>query len=601
MTNNNHEEMIQFVERCRLFSSLAADNIIEILPHFEHLKMHAGDILFSQGDESDYLYILTHGELISYLTTSSGKTKIIGTINPTETVGELGALSGEVRSLTIAAVEDTELLRLPNDVFKTLCGNHPEVLSKISNLIIQRSIQTIKLMGYEKPTYNVSIVYPKVKSISLDLLREKFKHYAEEYDAIFLSSEDQTSDVIKSIKETENNNRQVIIFMSEWKEDIYKFCTDKLSHFYLLLNTEEKFTTTNFLKEVLTQVRQISNLRLELILLHPSNERNIGNTRKWLEIANFNLHHHVRLNVDADMRRLARFMTGSAIAVVLGGGGAKGVMHLGVIKALLEKGITIDAIGGTSIGATVGGCYVHTLNYSQTETSVLSLKRAALEAVSWRNYTWPMISLYSSNPMTQTFIDMVGNECIEDLWLPFFAVSSNLSENKELVHLRGMLWEAVRGSVAIPGVFPPFVYHGSLLFDGGLVNNLPVDVMRDLIGPKHMIIASSLARKDKVDSKYNFPPILPLKKTLLSRLGLAYKDLTFPPFFETFLEAMLIGSSTNEKKHGLEADILIRPNLTGYKTLFINEERVKELIDVGYRETLRALERYDLGNTTYKK
>ena len=338
------------------------------------------------------------------------------------------------------------------------------------------------------------------------------------------------------------------------------------------------------------------NLKLELILLHQEDVEQITNTRRWLINGDFNLHHHMRINNEDDFNRIIRFMLGKAHVLVLGGGGSKAVIHLGVIKALLENEIPIDAIAGTSAGAGIAACYALALNYSRTLILADKLIDASVQSLSIRNLTWPIVSLFSSNPISKVLKNIMGTERIEDLLIPYFAVSSDITDNRLVIHRNGLIWEAIRSSAAVPGIFSPLVRDGKLNFDGGLLNNLPVDVMRDIIGNGHTIVASSVSRKSKHAQKYQFPPVLTLWQTILSKLRIAHRDYIFPSYFETFFECLLVGSYAYEDRNCLEADILIRPNLTGFKTFSCDKKHKDMLIEIGYKETIASLrKKFNIG------
>lgn len=307
-----------------------------------------------------------------------------------------------------------------------------------------------------------------------------------------------------------------------------------------------------------------------------------------MDIVQFNLHHHIRVDHESDYQRLIRFMIGHAFTLVLGGGGAKGMVHLGVIKAILEHNITIDAIGGTSIGSGVGAAYALTLNYDNTLQYMNKLKLAAVKSVSWQHFTWPLISIFSSNPATKITHYLFENVCIENLLIPYFAISSNLSEKSELIHKEGLIWEAIRSSSALPGIFPPVVIDGQIHYDGGLLNNLPVDVMRNRIGKDNIIMAVSLTRTRK-NVHYHFPPVLTLGNAIMQKFS---KKFEIPPFLNTFLNALLLGSSNKEILNANNADILVRPQLEGFKSLEITDKLEQQLLQIGYNEANKALRRY---------
>lgn len=588
-----NENLADYVHQCRYFSFLSREKILHLLPQFEKIELKKGQFLFRQGDEPEFLYILLEGKLIAYLEGALGKSKVIGAINPIETVGELGALSGELRTLSIEVVTNSILLKVKNSLFKELCQEFPPILEEVTKLLVERSIKTIKLMAFEKISRTVSVIFPITQKYNPESLKSKISHNINDEELFIQSDGISTEEIITLIRRAESENKHMIIFMQTWNIDIFEYFRDKLVTLFTVAHEDEKVFFNEFNKHIFNSLSQYENIRLELVLFHPENSTHILNTRKWLQVANFALHHHIRKGNASDFKRFIRFLTGKACVLVLGGGGVKGLAHLGVIKALTDQKVPIDAIGGTSIGAAIGACYAATLSYKKTLGYVNKLKNAGIRSVSYTNVTWPVVSIYSSTPGTKAIIEVFENACIEDLLIPYFAISSNLNTNSEEIHRSGLVWEAVRSSVAIPGIFPPVVFNGQLLVDGGLLNNLPVEIMREFVGQNHLIIASSLSKRNQRNDDYNFSPALSLRDVLLWKTGFSYQDNVYPHFFEMFLDSLLLGSYASELKNCRQVDILIKPDLADFKILTYSEESEEILITAGYNETIKEVNKYN--------
>ncbi|PHH58084.1 patatin-like phospholipase family protein [Coxiella burnetii] len=511
----NETNLIDVIKRIKFFSSLPDEKAAELVPHFNKVNLQSGETLFYQRDDSLFLYILIKGKLISELSTASQEKIIVGTINPIETVGELGSLSGEPRSLTVKAATDSVVLELPNKIFKEFCQEYPAILTDISKFIVDRSLQIIKIMAQEEAR-KVNLIFPLLQKTSLNLsteiLETKFNEIFFRHQEVYYTNE-QKSEINKTLQIDEI--KPVSIFLKSWDSFLFTEVIDRLACVYLVVESEQPAHFDQDTKKIIQDIQRLPNVRLELILLQPENIDQPKNTKKWLEKFDFDLHHHLQLNQSDSWARLIRFMTGKATALVLGGGGARGFSHFGTLKALRENNIPIDAIGGTSVGSVVAACYAMTQDCNETMKLLQDLKRAAKHSFSLRNLTWPFISLFSSHPLTTLLMSTFGSTRIEDLWIPFFAIFANLVDKDEFVQKRGLLWEAVRSSSSLPGIYPPIVKKGKLLLDGGLINNLPVDTMREMIGNDHKIVASQLSKQEMKSISYHFPFVLPLGKALL--------------------------------------------------------------------------------------
>ncbi|SCV04856.1 LANO_0G13014g1_1 [Lachancea nothofagi CBS 11611] len=180
-----------------------------------------------------------------------------------------------------------------------------------------------------------------------------------------------------------------------------------------------------------------------------------------------------------DFLRLARILSGKAIGLVLGGGGARGISHLGVLRAIEEHGIPIDMIGGTSIGAFVGGLYAK-------ECDIVPIygrmkKFAGRVGSVWRlltDLTWPVTSYTTGHEFNRGIWKTFGDVRIEDFWIQFYCNSTNITESIQEIHSTGYAWRYIRASMSLAGLLPPIEDNGSMLLDGGYVDNLPVWEMK---------------------------------------------------------------------------------------------------------------------------
>lgn len=590
MADESASDIEQFLSQCSLFSSLKKNEITEITPFFDKISIPADTVLFTQGSTSDYVFVLIAGDLVSILQMPSGETKTVSMINPIETLGELSALSGEQRTLSIQAVTDCELLKISKESFVRIIHQFPGILAEVLKTVTRRSIQTIKLIEDAGKPHNAKIIVALTKSIPSPTLLFKYKEELLKSNSIFISGEDTNlTEIKKIIEKAYLTNQLIFIFLTGWSKNIFNIVREKLSHVYVLLCTDDRHITAKDLQPISDDLLKAKHVKFDLILYQNAIFTTIVNTHKWLSLANFNQHYHIRPNEPGDFYRVIRYMTDKAFVLVLGGGGIKGYVHVGVIKAILDKRIPIDGIGGTSIGSAVGACYIVADSVENMLTIFSRLKEATLASVSWRHLTLPMISMYSGNPATKKLINLFKAKCIEDLILPYFAVSANLTQNREVIHRSGLLWKALRSSCSVPGFFPPVVYNGDLLLDGGLMNNLPVDIMRNIVGAEQTLLASSLTLRYGSED-YNFPPIFSLKDAILKKLHLSSKKYVLPPLLNTFLDALLIGATSLEMKNSLAADIIVRPNLSDFKSF--SRENEDALEQIGYRTATLAIEKH---------
>lgn len=181
----------------------------------------------------------------------------------------------------------------------------------------------------------------------------------------------------------------------------------------------------------------------------------------------------------SDFARLARILSGQAVGLVLGGGGARGISHIGVIRALEESGIPIDYVGGTSIGSFVGGLYAR--DYDMVPIYGRAKQFASRISSLWRmvfDLTYPATSYTTGHEFNRGIWKAFGESQIEDFWLRYFTNTTNITHSRMEIHQSGYAWRYIRASMSLAGLLPPLTDKGSMLLDGGYVDNLPVEQMR---------------------------------------------------------------------------------------------------------------------------
>lgn len=182
-----------------------------------------------------------------------------------------------------------------------------------------------------------------------------------------------------------------------------------------------------------------------------------------------------------DFHRLARRLCGKSVGLVLGGGGARGLAHIGVIRALEEAGLPIDIIGGTSIGAFIGAVYAQDADVVPMYGRVK--KFAGRMGSVWRfalDLTYPSASYTTGHEFNRGIFKTFGDSQIEDFWLDFYCNSTNITKSRSEIHTSGYVWRYIRASMSLAGLLPPMCDEGNMLLDGGYVDNLTVSHMKSL-------------------------------------------------------------------------------------------------------------------------
>jgi predicted acylesterase/phospholipase RssA len=236
------------------------------------------------------------------------------------------------------------------------------------------------------------------------------------------------------------------------------------------------------------------------------------------------------------MARVARRIAGNALGLVLSGGGARGYAHIGALEALLDAGFEVDRIGGCSIGAFIGGMYA---NGTDPEEIRARCREELVRRSPFNDYTLPRVALIRSRKAGKMLDRVFGETLVEELPVSLFTVSADLLTSRTVVHRSGFLYEAVGASMSIPGLVPPLARPGRLLVDGGVLNNLPVDVMAaEDEGP--IVAVDVIRRLDEVEESAS-PSV--------------------PSIMETLSRATVLGSVERAERNRRLADLLVTPSV----------------------------------------
>jgi NTE family protein len=305
-------------------------------------------------------------------------------------------------------------------------------------------------------------------------------------------------------------------------------------------------------------------------------DRAAATTNEWRKACEASRLFHWRGLEDSDAARLARVIARRSIGLVLSGGGARAYAHIGVVRALRETGLPFDIVGGTSMGAIVAACVAMGWDDEEIEWRI---RKAFVESNPLGDYMLPVVGLVRGRRVEHRLAEHFGETLIEDLEIPYFAVSTDLASGSPRVHDGGLLRKALRASISLPGILPPVIDGDGLLVDGAVLKNFPVDVLRDLHrGP---IIGVDVARRDGIDLEdFRDPP---------GFFGwvAAHGLQAAPPIASLLMRAATLAVDPWEGRSG--ADLLIAPDMPDIDMR--DWKRFEEAVAAGYEATVEALQR----------
>ena len=299
------------------------------------------------------------------------------------------------------------------------------------------------------------------------------------------------------------------------------------------------------------------------------------------------MHHHVALDRMSDVERLFRFINGTARGLVAGGGGAFCAAHVGIYAALLDAGVPIDMMGGTSAGAAFTAAFA--LGTAPAEIDLGTHKMFVTDKA-LRRYTWPRYSLFDHTNFDRALIRFFGGIDIEDLWIPYFAVSTDLSSYERICHRCGQLWGAVRASASIPVVLPPFYTDkGHMLVDGCLLDNVPIGPMHEMKSGPNIVVSFHVPVAQCYDVAYS---ALPSRGDLLRRVinPLRREPLPKAPGPINVLMRSLESRREDFKRHMRPSDVLLTPPMPPDMGI-LDWHRHTEMMEAAHRWGLSEITR----------
>jgi len=315
-----------------------------------------------------------------------------------------------------------------------------------------------------------------------------------------------------------------------------------------------------------------------LVLLHPRRAP-ISGTARWLRWRGVAMHHHVAMDERKDIERLFRFINGTAVGLVACGGGALCAAHVGLYKALIESGLEFDIMGGTSAGAAMVGAFAmgkHPDDIDRGTHDIFVTNRAM------QRYTWPRYSLLDHRHYDRQLSRYFAGVNIEDLWTPYFAVSTNLSSYELHRHDRGDLFAAIRASGSIPVLLPPvYTREGEMLVDGCLLDNVPIRTMHELKSGPNVVVSFDIPELQRFEVDYEALP----SRTELIQLALnpfARHRLPEAPGLTTVLMRSLMANRHDFNRQLKSGDLLLVPPIPDDMGI-LDWRRHTELMDMAHR------------------
>jgi NTE family protein len=570
----------------KLFGELSEEFLTQIINSGTHKELNTGEYLFHQGESENILYIVLTGRLRAIKEDSNG-VRILGDIGEGEPVGEFALFTGEPRMASVLAIRKSTVLELSLKGYLKLVSLNPGLANSMTKFVINRLRRNTFLQNQSAPPKNIALINLQADHDLSPWTVDMEEYFLQNQIPVQVFDHDSQKDYSdqKFFDSLEQYPGVNILLCSQTHPNWSHQCLVYADLVILATDFKENPNLYPIEKELDLYSQSILNKKIYLLLLHDSDAPLPQGTNQWLQNRVINLHIHVRQKNPKDIRRFCRIITNNATGLVLGGGGAKGYAHIGVVKALQEKGIEIDFLGGTSAGAIYG------ISMSFSDFDFEKIERITQNAVNSKltsnDISIPLISILSGNKVKRFVIKLFQDYTLEDIWVNSYCVSTNFSRASTKIHEKGPIWKQVMASMAIPGVFPPVVIDQYLHVDGAVMDNLPIEPMYRY--PISKIIAVSLSGLPDRKVEYENTPG---NWSLLWDKFSGKKKYRLPNVGSLIINSLMLNSHQKQEVTKSKVSHYFELNLKGVGLL--DERKWKEILHKGYDQTHEYLDQLPL-------
>jgi NTE family protein len=572
------EELRERLSGFALLKNVGDGALKNLLAEANWFCLPGGTLLDRHGENDSALFLVVTGSLGVFVADAQGQRRMVALVPAGETVGEMSLIAQDhEHTAQLVALRDTELLRVSPEGFEALISRHPRVMMNLMQILVKRLAATTRNSGQGSRPKSFAII-PLQENLEAAPIAHRLANALAEMGSRAAVLDNQASEQSAEWFNAFEAAHDVVFYRGDSPESAWtNQCLRQADRIFLLARSDEPLPLRPL---DLPAFKERASGLPELLLLHPPGSRAGLPEHFSLRSGMFESHHHIRAGNKADVARLARFISGRAVGLVLAGGGARGFAHIGIIKALMEADVPFDHLGGTSMGAIIAAGLAHEWSIEELTER---MRTVFVTHNPLNDFTLPLIALVRGKKASTMLMTNFGDIRIEELPKPFFCVSSDLTTGRIHEHRSGTLWRALRASVALPGILPPVTYHGHLLVDGGVMNNLPVDVMREHSMGAGPIIACDVTGELDLqarDDRYGERPWWWL---------IGQRMRGNPSIVSILMRSGTVGSEAQRRVVREQADYLIEPPMP---TIGLRDwKKFDQAIKEGYETACAAIEK----------
>lgn len=576
------------------------------------VDVNGGQVLIEAGGRQDSVYVVSQGRFEVISPPERGGA-VLATCGPGVFLGELNAIEGGgARTATVRALRDGRVIHLAGADFRELIQAFPQ----FAHAVMKRVARTATALPGR-------VVRSRITNIAVLPLTDtgRERGFAEALAAAaatygpstVLSGEDLDRALgpgASSIGRGQPGDGQVLAWLHRLEEDhttvVYRCAPAVTPWTRRALRQADRIVMVADASA--SPERRPIEARLfddptqpllsprHLVLIQAPEATEGSGTLDWLLPREGWDHHHVRHEREDDLGAAFRRLTQRAIGVAFSGASTRGPAHLGVVRLLREHGIPIDVVAGSSSGAGVAGLVALRLPVEETFRRGYLANSPQLRGTAQPPFT----ALYRTNGLAYILEHMLGEHCMEDLFIPCVLTAMDINHHQAVQLKRGSLRRMVQASCSLPVVWSPLWNGEQLLVDGGIISYLPLDTLTEVCA-QGTAIASDLdpdAGKEVAafDSCERYGPELSGWSILLEKLNPFAPKRNYPSLSDIMFHSICFPSFQHQRHlrelEGQPGFYFVRPPLDAFGIFDVNEEVARELEAKTYahaREVLAPL------------
>ncbi len=538
-------------------------------------SLPGGASLYEAGEDADNFYLLRAGRLGAFRREEGREAQFLGVIRPGEPAGEMALIAGSPHSATVAALRDSEVLSLDRDTFFKAVEADPSVMTELARLMILRNRQSAAggVLG-EPSVFSFIAVTPdvQVRPLAADIA-SRIGRLGYRITVVGAEALQAPTEWFSNVE----RDHDFVLYVAEAQETQWKTLVGRQGDrlFRVASGASEPPMGPDGAAAA-AETLQAQQL-VDLILMHPADCATPANGEAWMAALSPARLFHARAGNGPDADRLARVLAGQSVGLVLSGGGARAYAHIGAIRALQERGVPIDFLGGVSMGAIIAAGVAMGWDDPELERRI---RKAFVETSPLDDIAIPLIAMTHGEKVRERLQEHFGDRKIADLWLPFFCISTNLTTGAYQLHRSGLVREALRASLSLPGVLPPVTMGNDVLVDGAVVKNFPADIMRSIqLGP---IVGIDVGRGRSIEADDVVRP------ASVWRWILSGEWRRGPPIVSVLMRSATVRSGTELMLAHQAADVLVQPDVDDIEIR--DWKAFDPAVEAGYEATAQVLD-----------